>query len=117
MFALFNKKSSQQEPKVSIHSIFTVAQAAGVVDFSEMLEKAFNAGQINEQEAAKLLAKAKSDENSARSGLKQAIAKANALFDQKMTGVIADRTKAHQQAAIATEISDAINEIKAAMGK
>ena len=105
------------KPKVTLHAVYAVAEAAGVASFSELLEKALAAGQVSEQQAAALRAKAAKNEQSANEELERAIAAANRAFNESIARVESTRTEATQKLEEAKETLGAVAEFKKVMGK
>jgi hypothetical protein len=104
------------KPKVSVAAVYAVAKAAGIMSFSDLLDKALANGQVSEQQAAELRAKAANDEVTAQKDLARAVAAANQAFDASMAGVAKTETQADQKAAEAGETLAAVSEFKKAMG-
>lgn len=105
------------KPKVTLNAVYAVAKAAGVMSFSDLLDKALANGNISQQQAAALRAKAAEDEQAANEELERAIEAANRAHDRAMAEVAETETKADQAAAEADETLNAVEEFRRAMGK
>ena len=105
------------KPKVTLNAVYAVAKAAGVLSFSELLDKALAAGQVSQQQAAALRAKAANNEGAANEELERAIAAAERAHAESLAQVEATRVEADQKSDEATETLSAVAEFKRAMGK
>ena len=104
-------------PTVTLQSVHRLAEAAGVIDFSELLRKAEAAGLLDQRQAAALREKAKTDEAAAEKALEAAIAAANAAYEASLRQVDQTDVEADQRQASAKETLTAVKEFKDAMGK
>ncbi|HJY98165.1 MAG TPA: hypothetical protein VJ227_00415 [Patescibacteria group bacterium] len=105
------------KPKVTLNAVYTVARAAGIASYSEVLEKARSSGLVRDQNAAALRAKASSAEAAADEEYERAIAAAERKNEEDLAQVEVTRVQARQEAAQAKDVLSAVAEFERAMGK
>ena len=104
------------KPVMTVQTVNAIATAAGT-SFSELLDKALKAGQVDQAQAARLRTKAAENEADAKTELQATIAAANAKFDAEMAKVEETKLAASHKEESSAEVLGAVNAAKQALGK